>query len=56
MIKCEKDRNEFQMLQKMEKTFYDLVNVYDCNNGIGVHGKELGEQLFIHCEHDRSHT
>ena len=37
-----KDRKEFQMLQKMEETFYDLVNVHDCNNGISsIHGKEL---------------
>ena len=27
MIKCEKDRKEFPMLQEMEKTFYDLENV-----------------------------
>ena len=41
MIKCEKDRNEFQ-------TVYDLGNVHDCNNGIsGIHGKELPEQLSI---------
>ena len=30
------------MLQKMEKTFYDLVNVYGCNNGISsIHGKNF---------------
>ena len=57
MIKCGKDTKEFQMLQKMEKTFYDLGNVYDCNNGISsIHGKELPEQLSIHCEYNRSHT
>ena len=40
-----------------EKTFYDLVNVHDCNNGISsIHGKELPEQLSIHCEYSRSHT
>ena len=33
--------NEFQMLQKMEKTFYDFGNVYGCNNGIGsIHRKK----------------
>ena len=36
------------MLQKMERTFHDLVNVYGCNNGISsVHGKEFPEQLSI---------
>ena len=40
-----------------EKTFYDLVNVYGCNNGISsIHGKEKPELLSIHCERDRSHT
>ena len=40
-----------------EETFLDLENVYGCNNGIsGIHGKELPEQLSLHCEHDRSHT
>ena len=40
-----------------EKTFYDLENVHDCNNGISsIHGKELPEKLSIHCEHNRSHT
>ena len=34
-----------------------MVNVYGCNNGISsIHGKELFEQMSIHCEHDRSHT
>ena len=42
---------------RWRRTFYDLGNVYDCNNGIGsIHGKELLEQLSIHCEHNRSHT
>ena len=41
----------------MEKNILDLVNVHDCNNGISsIHGKDLPEQLSIHCEHDRSHT
>ena len=40
-----------------EKTFYDLENVHDSNNGISsIHGKELPEQLSIHCEYNRSHT
>ena len=34
MIKCGKE------------TFYDLVNVHDCYNGISsIHGKELPEQF-----------
>ena len=34
-----------------------IWNVHDCNNGISsIHGKELPEQLLIHCKHDRSHT
>ena len=50
-------RKEFQMLQKMWKTFYELVNVHGCNNGISSsHGKELPKQLSLLCEHDRSHT
>ena len=53
----QKKTKEFPMLQKMEKPFYDLVNVYGCNNGISsIHEKELPEQLSLHCEHDRSHT
>ena len=43
--------------QVRKRQIYDLVNVHDCNNGISsIHGKELPEQLSIHCEHDRSHT
>ena len=43
--------------EKWRKTFYDLGNVHGCNNGISsIHGKELPEQLSLHCEHDRSHT
>ena len=34
-----------------------MENVHDCNNGISsIHGKELPEQLSIHCKHNRSHT
>ena len=39
-----------------EKHFM-IWNVYGCNNGISsIHGKELPEQLSIHCKHNRSHT
>ena len=40
------------MLQEMKKTYYNLENVYGCNNGIsGIHGKELPK----HC-HSISNT
>ena len=39
-------QKRIQMLQKMEKTLHDLVNVHDCNNGISsIHGENLPEQL-----------
>ena len=51
-----KIRTNFKCYGKWRETFYDLVNVHDCNNGKGcIHGKELLEQLSIHCEHKRSH-
>ena len=54
MIKCEK-RSSMNVKEDGEK-FYDMENVHDCNNGISsIHGKELPEQLSIHCEHKRSH-
>ena len=52
-----KKQNNFQCHRRWRKTFYDLGNVYRCNNGISsIHGKELPEQLSIHREHNRSHT
>ena len=40
-----------------EKTFFDLVNVYGCNNGISsIHGKKLPEPLSTRCKYDTSHT
>ena len=58
MIRCEKDRNEFQMLQKMEETFYVLENVHDCDNGISsIHRvKNYLNKLLLLCECSRSHT
>ena len=57
MIKCEKTEKNFQCYRRWRRTFYDLVDVHDCNNGISsIHGKELSEQLLLHCEHDRSLT
>ena len=39
------------------ETFYDMVNVHVCNNGISsIHGQELAGQLPFHCEHKRSHV
>ena len=33
-----------------------MGNVHFCNIGIsGIHGKELPEQMSLHCEYDRSH-
>ena len=52
-----KTEKNFKCYRRWRKTFYDLVSVHDCNNGISnIHWKELPEQLPIHREHDRSHT
>ena len=54
---AKKTEKNFKSYRKWRKTFYDLGNVHDCNNGISsIHGKELPEQLAIHCEYNRSHT
>ena len=54
---AKKTETNFKCYRRWRETFYDLGNVQDCNNGIsGIHGKELPEQLSIHCEHNRSHT
>ena len=38
-FKYEQDK-KFQMLQKVEKTFFELGNVHGCNNGISsIHWK-----------------
>ena len=53
----ERQKKGFECYRKWRKTFYDLANVHGCNNRISnIHGKELPEQLSLHCEHDRSHT
>ena len=42
MIKCGKTEKNFQCCRRWRRTFYDLVNVYGCNNGISsIHGKEF---------------
>ena len=47
----------FKCYRRWRKTFYDLVNVHDCDYGISsIHGKELPEQLSFHFEYNRSHT
>ena len=47
----------FKCYRRWIETFFDLVNVHDCNNGISsIHVKEFPEQLSIHREHNRSHT
>ena len=44
------------MLQKMEKTFYDMGNFHVCNNGISsIRGEEILGQLPFHREY-RSHN
>ena len=51
-----KTENNFECYRKWRNTFYDLGNVYGCNNGIiSIHGEELPEQLSRHCEYYRSH-
>ena len=53
----ELSETNFKCYRRWRKTFYDLENVHDCNNGFSsIHGKELPEQLSIHREHNRSHT
>ena len=52
-----KGQKNFKCYRKWRKTFYGFGNVHGCNNGISsIHGKELPEQLSIHCEHYRCHT
>ena len=52
-----KRQKNFQRCRRWRRTFYDMVNVYGCNDGISsIHGEELPEQLSLHCEHDRPHT
>ena len=54
---AKKTETNFKCYRRWRKTFYDLVNVHDCDNGISsIHGKELPVQLSIHREHNRSHT
>ena len=39
---AKKTETNFKCYRRWRKTFYDLVNVSDCYNGIsGIHGKEL---------------
>ena len=54
---AEKTEMNFQCCRRWRKTFYDLENVYGCNNGISsIHGKEFPKQSEFHCEYCRSHT
>ena len=40
-----KRENNFQCYRKWRRTFYDLGNVYGCDNGISdIHGKEFPKQ------------
>ena len=39
-LSAEKTETNFKCYRKWRKTFYDLGNVHDCNNGISsIHGK-----------------
>ena len=52
-----KRQKMFKCYRKWRRTFYDLVNVYGCNDGISsIHGKEFPKQSEFHCEYCRSHT
>ena len=54
---AKKTETIFECYRRRRKTFYDMVNVHVCNNGISsIHGKELAEQLSFHHEYKRSHT
>ena len=54
---AKKTEKDFGCCRKWRKTFCDLGNVHDCNNGISSsHGKETPEQLSIRCKYNRSHT
>ena len=47
---AKKTETNFQCCRRWRETLYDLGNVHDCNNGISsIHGKELPDQLSIHC-------
>ena len=42
---AEKTEKNFQRCRKWRRTFYDLGNVYGCNNGLSdIHGKEFTKQ------------
>ena len=54
---AKKTEKNFKCYRKWRKTFYDLGNVHGCSNGLSsIHGKEIPDQLSLHCEYDRSHT
>ena len=43
-----KTEKNFQCYRRRRRTFYDLVNVYGCINGISdIHGKEFPKQVVI---------
>ena len=54
---AKKTEANFKCYRRWRETFYDLVNVHDCNyRTSSIHEKELPEQLSIHRKHERSHT
>ena len=43
---AKKTKTNFKCYRRWRETFYHLVNVHDCNNGISsIHGKELPESI-----------
>ena len=49
-------RQKFQRCRRRRRTFYNLENVYGCNDGISdIHGLEFPKQSEFHYEHNRSH-
>ena len=54
---AKKTETNFKCYRKWRKTFFDLGTVMTVTMESAVFmGKELPEQLSIHCEHNRSHT
>ena len=50
-------RSSLDVIKRLWKTFYDMVDVHVCNNGISsIHGEEFLRQLAFHQEHKRSHN
>ena len=56
MIKSDKERKEFQTLQKKEKNILLFGIVFGCDDECGdIHGDEFSRESEFHCEYHRSH-